>query len=193
MTMCGCIALTLASGRMRPLPLCPPHTSFTTSVPTVRPACASRSGEPAGGVTWPCAPSAVPTCRHRSPHVGTICRWSPWRGPSQSSLPAAQAVMPRTVAGGHQAVLSIGTEHATCQTGISALQQVALPVMSYGCSRDLGPQACAMRSRPARSCGSHTKVRRIAGLRGVSKAPLPRLFRPQSRDSTWANLANAPK
>ena len=31
------------------------------------------------------------------------------------------------------------------------------------------------------------------GFSGVSKAPFPRLFRPQNRDSTWANLANAPK
>ena len=31
------------------------------------------------------------------------------------------------------------------------------------------------------------------GFRGVSKVPFPRLFRPQNRDSTWENLANAPK
>src|SRR6267143_3142700 len=31
------------------------------------------------------------------------------------------------------------------------------------------------------------------GFRGASKAPFPRLFRPQNRDSTWENLANAPK
>src|SRR5262245_12781604 len=37
----------------------PHHTSLTLSVPTVRPAYESRSGETAGGVTWPCAPSAV--------------------------------------------------------------------------------------------------------------------------------------
>src|SRR5919109_642876 len=43
-----------------------------------------------------------------------------------------------------------------------ALQQVALSVMPYGCSRDLVPQTCTMLSRPAKSCRSHTRVRQIA-------------------------------
>ena len=108
----------------------------------------------------PCRP--VGTCRHLSPPVDTICRWSPCGAPSYSALPAAQAVIPRTVARGHQAGWSIGTEHALCQTSISALQQVAWSVMPYGCSRDLVLQTCAMRSRPARSCRSHTRGRQMA-------------------------------
>jgi Protein of unknown function (DUF2934) len=47
---------------------------------------------------------------------------------------------------GHQAGWSVGTEPALCQTSISALQQVALSVMPYGCSRDLVLQTCAMLS-----------------------------------------------
>ena len=31
------------------------------------------------------------------------------------------------------------------------------------------------------------------GLMGISKAAFPRRWRPQSRDSTWANLLNTPK
>src|SRR5262249_9052792 len=103
------------------------------------------------------------TCRDWSRHVGTVCRWSPCGTPSQRACPAAQAMMPRTVAGGHPAGWGIGTEPALCQTSIRALQQVVLPVMPDGCRRALVPQTCARRLRPARSCGSHTKGRRSAG------------------------------
>ena len=40
--------------------------------------------------------------------------------------------------------------------------QVATPVVPYGCRRDLLRQACARRSRPARSCQSQTRMRRMA-------------------------------
>jgi hypothetical protein len=67
-------------------------------------------------VMWPHAPSAVSACRHLSPHVVTICRWGPGRRPPQSALPAAQAVMRRTMAGGHRARWSVGTEPAFCRS-----------------------------------------------------------------------------
>ena len=103
------------------------------------------------------------TCRDWSRHVGTVCRWSPCGTPSQRACPAAQALMPCTVAGGHHAGWRIGTEPALCQTSIRALQQVVLPVMPVGCRRAQVPQTCARRLRPARSCGSQTKGRRTAG------------------------------
>src|SRR5215468_6161467 len=100
-----------------------------------------------------------------------------------------------TVAGGHQAGWSIGTEHALCQTSIRALQPVVLPVMPYGCSRALAPQTCARRSRPARSCGSHTKVRRIEGKEEAqmsqTKHDLPAQTRAEVIEILNARLADS--
>jgi hypothetical protein len=81
-------------------------------------------------VMGPHAPSAVSACRHLLRHVVTICRWGPYRSRSPSASPAAQAVMRRTMAGGHRARWSVGTELAFCRSSISAPQQVATPVGS---------------------------------------------------------------
>src|SRR5262249_29589699 len=102
------------------------------------------------------------TYRHLSPPVDTSCRWGPWRRSPQRAWPAAQAMMPPPMVGGHRAGWRVGTEHALCQTSIRALQQVVVPVMLDGCSRALVPQACARRARPARACRSHPRVRRMA-------------------------------
>ena len=116
-------------------------------------------------VMWPHTPSAVPTCRHLSAPV-TTCRhhlpvWGPCRRSPQSALPAAQDVMRRPMAGGHRAGWSVGTEPAPGRSSSNAPPQVATPVVPYGCRSDRLLQACAMRSRPARSRRSHTKVRRM--------------------------------
>src|SRR2546426_187595 len=132
----------------RPRPLQPPPTSCTTSLPTTSPARikARRDCGWCHGALRTLRrvdmSAPVTICRHHLP-VGF------WRVPSQRSWPAAQAVMPRTVGGGHRVGVSIGTEHELCPSSLSALQQVALPIMPYGYSRDLVPQACAMRSRPS--------------------------------------------
>src|SRR5262249_7876384 len=84
-------------------------SGYTTHVPSRR------------AVMGPHAPSAVTTCHHRSRHVVTIYRWGLGRRLPQRALPAAQAVMRRTVAGGHQTGVSIGTEPALCQSSISAV------------------------------------------------------------------------
>jgi len=81
---------------------------------TQRPWCHSTSACPGSHVTAP--PSAVPTCRHMSAPVPP-CRHSlpvggPCRRAPQRAFPAAQDVIRRATAGGHQAGRSVGTEPA---------------------------------------------------------------------------------
>jgi hypothetical protein len=98
----------------------PPPTSCTTSVPTTSPARIEARRD----CGW--CHAALRTLRRVDMSAPvTICRHHLpagfWRGPSQRSWPAAQAVMRRTVAGGHRVGVSIGTEHALCPSSLSAL------------------------------------------------------------------------
>src|SRR5262245_49343317 len=75
--------------------------------------------------------------------------------------------MPRTVAGGHLAGWSIGTEPALCQTSLMALQPVVLPVMPYWCSRALVPQileSWGIVEVAQRKCGSINAPVHNAGI-----------------------------
>jgi len=119
-TVCGGIALPLSSGLVRLLPFASSYELYNfranRAIRRVR-----RGLESLQVVSRDLAhPPSYRHLGHLSAPVPRLsapsCRWRSWWGPSHSALPAAPAVRPRTVAGGHRPGLSIGTEHALCQT-----------------------------------------------------------------------------